>query len=122
MAKLTGFVYVLLLLTVQPLGTQALVCEIMGAVGGAVLVTVGAPIALGAAGFGAAGIAAGSLAAKAMSVAYTTGVGVGTVAALQSAGAAGVGAATVVAGALVGAGAGSAACGYSCKDEDWDNV
>ncbi|BFZ21255.1 hypothetical protein BsWGS_24294 [Bradybaena similaris] len=117
MAKLTSFVYVLLLLTVQPLAARAQLAEIIGAVGGAVLVTVGAPIALGAAGFGAAGIAAGSLAAKAMSVAYTAGVGAGTVAALQSAGAAGVGAATVVAGSLAGAGAGHYAGSHSDKDE-----
>ena len=43
-----------------------------------------------AAGFGAGGIAAGSLAAKAMSVAWSSGVGVGVVSTLQSVGAAGL--------------------------------
>ena len=48
------------------------------------------PVAVAAAGFGAGGITAGSLAAKAMSFAWTTGLGTGGVATLQSLGAAGL--------------------------------
>ena len=69
--------------------------------GGAAAVVL-APFAAAAAGFGAVGITAGSLAAKAMSFAWTTGLGTGTVAALQSLGAAGLTAAQTVVVAGVG--------------------
>ena len=57
---------------------------------GGTTVAVLTPVAVAAVGFGAGGITAGSLAAKAMSVAWTTGVGTGAVATLQSLGAAGL--------------------------------
>ncbi|CAG5126330.1 unnamed protein product [Candidula unifasciata] len=118
MAKLTGFVYMLLLLAAQPLVAQCQLLEIAGAVGGAAIVAVGAPVILGAAGFGAGGIAAGSLGAKLMSAAYTAKLGVGVVSALQSAGAAGLGVFSYFAGAAAGAGAGHYAGSYAGGNKD----
>ena len=73
-----------------------------------------APYAAAAAGFGAGGIAAGSVAAKAMSVAYTTGMGAGAVSVLQAVGAAGL---TTAQSIVVGvfAGTASAFAGKSGK-------
>jgi len=59
-------------------------------VGGVGAAYVGAPLLLGALGFGSVGITGGSLAAKAMSVAWTKGLGVAAIGAAQSAGATGV--------------------------------
>lgn len=101
-------------------------------VGGAVAMTVGAPIVLGAAGFGTGGIVAGSLAAKAMSFAMTQGVGMAAVSLAQSAGAAGFSAATAACagGASTGAyvlvkgllkkkaGTGSSGSGGDSKKDD----
>ncbi|BFZ21254.1 hypothetical protein BsWGS_24293 [Bradybaena similaris] len=116
MAKLTSFVYVLLLLSVHPLVTQAQIAEIIGAVGGAALVTVVPQIALGIAGFLPDGIAAGSLAARVMSRAYSTKKGVGVVSMLQSVGSAGVGVHTVIAGSIAGAGAAYLTRRRACRD------
>ena len=80
---------------------------VVGVAGGAAAV-VAAPYVLAAAGFGAGGVAAGSLAAKVMSVAWSTGVGTGTVATLQAVGAAGL---TVAQGLVVGTTAGVATAG-----------
>lgn len=71
---------------------------------GATAAVVLTPIAAAAVGFGAGGITAGSLAAKAMSVAWTTGMGAGAVATMQSLGAAGLTAAQTVVVAGVGGG------------------
>uniref|UniRef100_A0A0B6ZYB8 Interferon alpha-inducible protein 27-like protein 2A n=1 Tax=Arion vulgaris TaxID=1028688 RepID=A0A0B6ZYB8_9EUPU len=67
---------------------------------------VGVSAVITAAGFGAGGIAAGSLAAKGMSLAATTGSGMGAVSVLQSVGAAGFAFATKAVIATAGAAAG----------------
>ncbi|CAG5126331.1 unnamed protein product [Candidula unifasciata] len=114
MAKLAGFVYMLLLLTAQPLVVQGFWYELVGAAAGVALVTVGAPVILGAAGFSAGGIVGGSLAAKLMSAK----VGMGVVSVLQSTGAAGLGYSTIVAGGVAGAGAGHYAGSHAGRNKD----
>ncbi|CAI5781633.1 alpha-inducible 27 2A [Podarcis lilfordi] len=87
------------------------VSAVLGGAAGLAVATIGAPVALGAAGFTGAGIAAGSLAAKMMSAAAIAnggGVAAGSaVAVLQSVSAAGLSAATTAAvtagGALLAA-------------------
>lgn len=118
MAKLTGFVLMLLLLTAQPLVVHSFWCELAGAAGGIALAAVGAPIILGAVGFGAGGIVAGSLGAKLMSAAYTAKVGVGVVSTLQSLGAAGVGVPALIASGFAGAGAGHYAGSHASDKRD----
>jgi len=76
---------------------------------------VAAPAVLGAVGFGSAGIAAGSAAAKLMSVAWSSGVGVGAIGAAQSIGAAGLSWTTAGASGAVATGVYKAA-----KSRFWD--
>ncbi|CAL1534934.1 unnamed protein product [Lymnaea stagnalis] len=105
MARLVSCALIVLLLS--PTATNAWFTEAVCAVVGGVATVALAPIVLPAVGFTSAGIAAGSLAATAMSTAWSTGVGVGLVAAAQSAGAVGaVGLIGTVAGGAVGAGVG----------------
>ncbi|KAK7490535.1 hypothetical protein BaRGS_00018138, partial [Batillaria attramentaria] len=72
-------------------------------IAGGVATVAAAPVVLPALGFGAGGIAAGSLAAKAMSLAWSTGYGVGLVSAAQSAGAVGLSMTAKTAAAAAGA-------------------
>ncbi|CAL1534935.1 unnamed protein product [Lymnaea stagnalis] len=109
---------VLIFLLLSPPATNAWLTEAVCAVVGGVATVALAPIVLPAVGFTSAGIAAGSLAATAMSTAWSTGVGVGLVAAAQSAGAVGaVGLVGTVAGGAVGAGVGHVIANARSKKE-----